>query len=183
MSWVCHAVHHPRTASATSSLVMGICDPPLQGRRVSKVSPRPSRAEMARGVTADRWSWPTSRMSIILHNRDIRSHFSDRKPASSLEFLGWVGVVMSPFYPESDLESTLVSFSPSVRRRCCSQVGQDVLRQEAAVLRYARRGIRTTRAQPSAPFSGRTLDVLAPLHLAKLATTSWVCAILDEGRL
>jgi|SRR5262245_5658012 len=41
----------------------------------------------------------------------------------------------------------------------------DVLRQDATVLRYAPRPIRTKRAQQSAPFSGRTLDVLAPLHV------------------
>jgi Tn3 transposase DDE domain len=45
----------------------------------------------------------------------------------------------------------------------------DVLRQDATVLRYAPRPIRTKRAQQSAPFSGRTLDVLAPLQLAVLA--------------
>jgi hypothetical protein len=47
----------------------------------------------------------------------------------------------------------------------CSQVGQDVLRQDAAVLRYAPRGIRTMRAQQSAPFSRMAHDVLAPLQL------------------
>jgi hypothetical protein len=35
---------------------------------------------------------------------------------------------MSPFYMEGDLAGTPVLFSPSVRRRRCSQVGQDVLR-------------------------------------------------------
>jgi hypothetical protein len=67
-------------------------------------------------------------MSIILHNRDIRSHFSDRAPASSLEFLGWCGAVMSPFHTEGDLAGTPVPFSPSVRKMRCSQVGQDVRR-------------------------------------------------------
>jgi hypothetical protein len=58
-----------------------------------------------------------------------------------------------------------VLFSPSVRRQRCSQVGQDVLRQDALVLRYAPRVILTKPAQKLTPFSGRTLDVLAPLHL------------------
>ena len=61
-------------------------------------------------------------MSMILHNRDIRSLVSDRAPASSLHGLGWLGALMSPFYTERDLESTLVLFSLSVRKRCCSQV-------------------------------------------------------------
>jgi hypothetical protein len=60
---------------------------------------------------------------------------------------------------------TPVLCSPSVRRRCCSQVGEDVLRQEATVLRYAPRVIRTKRAQQSTRFPGITHDVLAPLHL------------------
>src|SRR2546427_9249802 len=60
---------------------------------------------------------------------------------------------------------TPVLFSPSVRRRCCSQVGQDVLRQDAAVRRYASRVIRIMCAQKSAWFSGETRDVLAPLHV------------------
>jgi hypothetical protein len=68
-------------------------------------------------------------------------------------------------WTEGDLAGTPVSFSLSVRNMCCSQVEQDVLRQDAAVLRYAPRVIRTKRAQQSAPFSGRTLDVRAPLHL------------------
>jgi hypothetical protein len=61
---------------------------------------------------------------------------------------------------------TPVLFSPSVRRRRCSQVGQDVLRQDAAVLRYVPRAIRIMHAQKSAPFPGRAPDVLARLHLA-----------------
>jgi hypothetical protein len=85
-------------------------------------------------------------MSIILHNRDIRSHVSDREPASSLHVLGWRGVSMSPFYPDGDLVGTSGLFSPSVRNMCCSQVEQDVLRQDAAVLRYASSVIRTKRA-------------------------------------
>jgi hypothetical protein len=55
-------------------------------------------------------------MSMILHNRDIRSLLSDRDPASSLDVLGWVGASMSPFSTEGDLAGTPVSFSPSVRR-------------------------------------------------------------------
>jgi hypothetical protein len=50
-------------------------------------------------------------MSIILYNRDIRSHFSDREPFSSLDVLGRVGVVMSPFHPDGDLKGTPVLFS------------------------------------------------------------------------
>jgi hypothetical protein len=57
------------------------------------------------------------------------------------------------------------SFSLSVRRRRCSQVGLDVLRQDAAVLRYAPRVIRIMCAQKSAWFSGEARDVLAHLHL------------------
>jgi hypothetical protein len=102
---------------------------------------------------------------MILHNRDIRSHVSDREPASSLHVLGWVGSSMSPFYPKGDLAGTLVSFSPSVCRRRGSQLGQDVLRQKAAVLRYVPRVIRIMHAQKSAPFSRRAPDVLARLHL------------------
>jgi hypothetical protein len=64
------------------------------------------------------------------------------------------------------MKGTESLFSPSVRRPRCSQVGGDVLRQDAAVRRYAPRGIRTMRAQQSALFAGRTLDVLAPLHLS-----------------
>ena len=56
-------------------------------------------------------------------------------------------------------------FSPSVRRRCGSQVGQNVLRQNAAVRRYVPRVIRTTRAQQSTQFPGIPRDVLAPLHI------------------
>jgi hypothetical protein len=67
-------------------------------------------------MAADRWSCPAAWMSIILYNRDIRSHVSNREPASSLDCLGWCGASMSPFYTESDLEGTPVSFSPSVRR-------------------------------------------------------------------
>jgi hypothetical protein len=72
---------------------------------------------------------------------------------------------MSPFYPEGDLAGTPVSFSRSVRKRRCSQVGQDVLRQKATVLRYVPRVIRIMHAQKSAPFSRRAPDVLACLHL------------------
>ena len=63
-----------------------------------------------------------------------------------------------------------VSFSLSVRRRCCSQVGQDVLRQDAAVRRYAPRGIRIMRAQQSPPFPGTAFDVLAPQQLRTRVT-------------
>jgi hypothetical protein len=72
---------------------------------------------------------------------------------------------MSPFSPDGDLAGTPVVFSPSVRRRRGSQVVRDVRRQKATVLRYAPRLIRTKRAQQSAPFSGRVLDVLASLQL------------------
>jgi hypothetical protein len=82
---------------------------------------------------------------------------------------------MSPFHPEGDLAGTSVSFSPSVRKMCCSQIGQDVLRQDAAVLRYAPRVIRTKRAQKSPPFSGRTLDVLAPLHVLVVGYVGMQC--------
>jgi hypothetical protein len=108
-------------------------------------------------------------MSIILDKGDIRSHLSDREPASSLDVLGWCGAVMSPFYPEGDLAGTPCWFSPSVRRQRCSQVGCDVLRQHAVVLRYAPRVIRTKRAQKSAPFPGRAPDVLARLQLCGIS--------------
>jgi hypothetical protein len=72
---------------------------------------------------------------------------------------------MSPFYMEGDLAGTPVSFSPSVRKMRCSQVEQDVRRQDAAVLRYASSVIRTKRAQKLASFSGMARDVLAHLHL------------------
>jgi hypothetical protein len=43
----------------------------------------------------------------------------------SLDFLGWVEVVMSPFHTEGDLAGTPVSFSPSVRSNLHrSQVGR-----------------------------------------------------------
>jgi hypothetical protein len=71
-----------------------------------------------------RASW----MSMIRHNRDIRSLVSDRAPASSLPVLGWLGASMSPFDTEGDLAGTPVSFSPSVRRRRGSQAGRAVLR-------------------------------------------------------
>ena len=99
------------------------------------LSPRPSRAETARGVTADQEAWPASWLSMILHHRDRRSHVSDGEPALSLDCIGWVEASMSPFYIEGDLVGTPVSFSPSVRRERGSQVGCAVLRQEAAVLR------------------------------------------------
>jgi hypothetical protein len=70
---------------------------------------------------------------------------------------------MSQFYTEGDLKGTPVSFSPRVRRQRCSQVGRDVLRQDAAVLRCVPRAIRTTRAQLSTPFPGMARDVLARL--------------------
>ena len=66
-----------------------------------------------------------------------------RPPAPPLPFVCWLGSSMSPFYTEGDLAGTPVSFSPSVRNMCCSQVGRDVLRQETAVLKYTSRGIRT----------------------------------------
>jgi hypothetical protein len=104
-------------------------------------------------------------MSIIPHKGDIRLQFLDDEPASSLDVLGWRGAVMSPFDPAGDLAGTPVLFSLSVRNMRCSQVEQDVLRQEAAVLRYASSVIRTKRAQKSAPFSGMAYDVLAPLQV------------------
>ena len=66
--------------------------------------------------TADQEAWPASWMSMILHNRDLRSHFSDGEPALSLDCIGWVEASRSPFYIEGDLEGTPVSFSPSVRK-------------------------------------------------------------------
>jgi hypothetical protein len=47
----------------------------------------------------------------------------------------------------------------------CSQVEQDVLRQEAVVLRYTPHVILTKPAQKLTPFSGMAPDVLAPLHI------------------
>ena len=73
---------------------------------------------------------------------------------------------MSPFYTEGDLEGRYFSFSPSVRSRRRSQVERAVLRQDAAVRRYAPRVIRTMRAQKSAPFPGIAHDVLARLHIS-----------------
>jgi hypothetical protein len=58
-----------------------------------------------------------------------------------------------------------VLFSLSVRIMCCSQVEQDVLRQDAAVLRYASSVIRTERAQQSTQFPGIARDVLTRLQL------------------
>ena len=72
---------------------------------------------------------------VRAYKGDIRSHFLDCEPASSLDCLGWRGAVMSPFCSDGDLAGTPVSFSPSVRRMRCSQVGGDVLRQDATVLR------------------------------------------------
>src|SRR5215510_13719916 len=104
-------------------------------------------------------------MSIMLYKGDIRSYLADWTPAPPLPGVGWLGSSRSPFSTEDDLAGTSVLFSPSVRRRRCSQVGQDVLRQDALVLRYAPRVILTKSAQKLTPFSGRTLDVLAPLQL------------------
>jgi hypothetical protein len=60
---------------------------------------------------------------------------------------------------------TPVLFSPSVRRRCSSQVGPEVLRQEATVLRYTSCVIRTKRAQKVPQFPGITRDVRAHLQV------------------
>jgi site-specific recombinase XerD len=79
---------------------------------------------------------------------------------------------MSPFYTEGDLEGSPVSFSPNVRRMRCSQVGRDVLRQDAAVRRYAHRVIRTTHAQQSTRFPGMARGVLAHLQLRHSAATT-----------
>jgi hypothetical protein len=69
---------------------------------------------------------------------------------------------MSPFYSEGNLAGTPVLFSLSVRRQRCSQVGGDVLRQDAVVLRFLPGVIRTKRAQKPTPFPGMAFDVLAP---------------------
>src|SRR5215510_870366 len=82
-------------------------------------------------------------MSIMLYKGDIRSYLADWTPAPPLPGVGWLGSSRSPFSTEDDLAGTSVLFSPSVRRRRCSQVGQDVLRQDALVLRYAPRVILT----------------------------------------
>jgi hypothetical protein len=116
-------------------------------------------------VAADRWSGPALWRSMILYKGDISSHVSDCAPASAQDFLGWFKAALSPFYPEGDLAGTPGSFSPSVRRRRGSQVGQDVLRQDTAVRRHAPRLIRTKRAQQSPRFPGIARNVLAPLHL------------------
>ena len=73
--------------------------------------------------------------------------------------------IVSHSVTEGDLQGTPVSFSPSVPRRRCPQVGQDVLRQDAAVLRSAPRIIRTMCAQKPAAFPGIARDVLAHLQL------------------
>jgi pimeloyl-ACP methyl ester carboxylesterase len=122
----------------------------------------------ARGSTADRWSGPIPCMSIILHKGDMRSDLSDGAPAPLLPYVCCVGSLMSLFYLDGDLAGTPGSFSPSVRRMCCSQVGQGVLRQNAAVRRYMSRVIRTMRAQQSALFSRRAPNVLARLQLPAL---------------
>jgi hypothetical protein len=67
-------------------------------------------------VAADQWSCPAPWMSVILDKGDIRSHVSDREPASSLDVWGWCGASMSPFYTEGDLAGPPVSFSLSVRK-------------------------------------------------------------------
>ena len=83
---------------------------------------------------------------------------------------------MSPFYTEGDLAGTPVSFSPSVRRMRCSQVGRDVLRQDATVLRHAPRLIRIMRAQQLLRFPGIARDVLAPLQIGLvLAPRDSIC--------
>jgi hypothetical protein len=122
-------------------------------------------------------------MSIILHNRDIRSHVSDREPASSLDFLCWCGASMSPFYTEGDLEGAESSFSPNVRSRRCSQAGRDVLKQSSAILRYTPRVIRTMRAQKSTRFAGMALDVLAHLQLSGLPAAQLYRSLEDAGEL
>jgi hypothetical protein len=104
-------------------------------------------------------------MSIILHKGDIRSYLSDGATALPVPCVCWLGSSMSPFYADGDLAGTPGSFSPSVRRMRCSQAGQAVRRQDTAVRRHAPRLIRIMRAQKSVPFPGRTLDVLAPLHI------------------
>jgi hypothetical protein len=71
---------------------------------------------------------------------------------------------MSQTCIEGDLAGTPGSFSPSVRRRRCSQAGGDVLRQDAAVLRYASRVIRIMRAQKPTRFPGMAPDALARLQ-------------------
>ena len=73
---------------------------------------------------------------------------------------------MSHLGTEDDLEGMPASFSPSVRRRRCSQVGWDVRRPEAAVLRSVPPVIRTMCTQKPASFPGIARDVLAPLQLA-----------------
>ena len=65
---------------------------------------------------------------MILYNGDIRSYLSDGAPAPPLPFVGWLGLSMSPFYIESDLRGMHASFSLSMRRMRCSQVGPDVRR-------------------------------------------------------
>jgi hypothetical protein len=60
-------------------------------------------------------SYPAPWMSTILHKDDVRSHVFEREPALSLDCLGWVEVVMSPFHTEGDLAGTPVLFSLSVR--------------------------------------------------------------------
>jgi hypothetical protein len=71
---------------------------------------------------------------------------------------------------KGDLEGAPVLFSPSVRKRRCSQVGRTVLRQNTTVRRYAPRVIRTKRAQQAPWFPGIVHDVLAPLHIALIAS-------------
>ena len=88
---------------------------------------------------------------------------------------------MSPFSPEGDLRGTPVLFSPSVRRMRCSQVRCDVLRQEAAILKYAPLVIRTLCAQKPAPFPGMACDVLTPLQLPLHDLPSNICDTTGQG--
>jgi hypothetical protein len=81
---------------------------------------------------------------------------------------------------------TIPPFAPSVRRPRCSQVGQDVRRQNAPVRRYAPRVIRTKRAQQSTQFPGITHDVLAPLHItlaSDLSDLSLSAGVYNTGML
>src|SRR5215510_7568730 len=115
---------------------------------------------------ADRWSCPAPGCRLCSTKATSGRIWQIghlRRPC--LAWVGWGRRGRSPFSTEDDLAGTSVLFSPSVRRRRCSQVGQDVLRQDALVLRYAPRVILTKSAQKLTPFSGRTLDVLAPLQL------------------
>jgi hypothetical protein len=91
--------------------------------------------------------------SIILHKGDIRSHVSDREPASSPDGLCWLGSLMSPFYVEGDLtEHAWVILTKRAQhalfsgRTGCSQVG--CRSSQVRVIRHSHHACAETDAVP-----------------------------------